>query len=506
MTAAPAGRPGRWLGLSLLIAALTLAACGGLLPTPAPPTPTPLLLAHAAGSEEPQPRPATPIAASPAAARPTVAARPASPTPPPTAAASPTAARPTAAARLMAVGRRASIVLRADPAATAAVVARLDGSAVLWVEGSTPDGRWLWVSYGDAGAHAWAAAADVQVFGDLAAVAQEAAAAAPPAAAPQDVPRPTATAAARLPGKIAFQTAAGGDIYVMDATGANLRRVTYGLDPALSPDGAQLAFARWDAPHGVFVIDLATGVERRIASADRPRSPTWQANAATLVFAQVSRDVTCRQTPFGCLTDEALRRQFGGHDCVSSPFGQYCIGDFPVTQISETGLVQAAVQGEGRLDLPALNDAQSPAWHPQRAEVLYRGGGGLQITAPDGVTRLLVSDASINSPAWSPDGSRIAVQVQLHDHTDIFLLDAAGNRLARLTAPASAIGAAADNVAPAWSPDGRYLAFLSNRDGAWRLYRMNADGSDQVPLAPAALAGLALRYDFAAERAVSWSR
>jgi len=33
-------------------------------------------------------------------------------------------------------------------------------------------------------------------------------------------------------------------------------------------------------------------------------------------------------------------------------------------------------------------------------------------------------------------------------------------------------------LAPSWSPDGRRLAFQSNRDGNWELYVMNADGSD----------------------------
>ena len=30
---------------------------------------------------------------------------------------------------------------------------------------------------------------------------------------------------------------------------------------------------------------------------------------------------------------------------------------------------------------------------------------------------------------------------------------------------------------PAWSPDSRRIAFLSDRDGNWDLYVMNADGS-----------------------------
>ena len=36
-----------------------------------------------------------------------------------------------------------------------------------------------------------------------------------------------------------------------------------------------------------------------------------------------------------------------------------------------------------------------------------------------------------------------------------------------------------DNGLPTWSPDGRGIAFVSNRDGVWGLWVMNADGSHQ---------------------------
>jgi len=36
----------------------------------------------------------------------------------------------------------------------------------------------------------------------------------------------------------------------------------------------------------------------------------------------------------------------------------------------------------------------------------------------------------------------------------------------------------------AWSPDGQLIAFQSNRDGHFEIYRMNPDGSDQQPIFP----------------------
>src|SRR5512136_3072680 len=47
-------------------------------------------------------------------------------------------------------------------------------------------------------------------------------------------------------GAIVYQTASGGPIYAINADGTNLHYLTTGMDPALSPDGRQVAFVRWD--------------------------------------------------------------------------------------------------------------------------------------------------------------------------------------------------------------------------------------------------------------------
>jgi dipeptidyl aminopeptidase/acylaminoacyl peptidase len=414
----------------------------------------------------------------------------------------------------MALGTRLTLALRAEPRANAAVVAQVPGAQAFWAEGKSGDGRWLWVTYGEKDAHGWLPAADVRLLGEAAGlpVTQQVAAAPPAAPAPvvskSATPgRRAAALAARQPGKLVFQTAIGGDIYVVNADGTGLRRVTDGIDPILSPDGTKLAYTRWIAPAGVFVLDLRTGEEHRIATVNRPRSPTWRSDGGALAFTHVVRSTECRATPFGCLPDDELRARFGGQDCLDTPFGRFCIGDFPLSQIDQIGVARVGADGQGWQDVVSETDAQSLTWYSGRDEFLFRSAGGLQTIAADGKPQQLVHNLDLNSPAVSPDGQRIAVQMHLHDHKDIFLLDAAGQIVQRLTTPPYGGGHAPDNVAPAWSPDGKTILFLSNRDGgAWRLYRMNPDGSDQALFLPGVLKDIPFRYDFAAERVVNWGK
>jgi Tol biopolymer transport system component len=79
-----------------------------------------------------------------------------------------------------------------------------------------------------------------------------------------------------------------------------------------------------------------------------------------------------------------------------------------------------------------------------------------------------------SDPAWSPDGSRIAVVSDRDGHQEIYVMNADGTAQARLTAHA------ARDADPAWSPDGGRLAFVSDRDGNPELYLMTANGSAQT--------------------------
>jgi len=77
-------------------------------------------------------------------------------------------------------------------------------------------------------------------------------------------------------------------------------------------------------------------------------------------------------------------------------------------------------------------------------------------------------------PIYSPNGLKIAF-ISTHDgDPEIFVMNADGTGLKKLTDNADV------DAAPSWSPDGGKIVFTSDRGGSFELYRMNADGSQQV--------------------------
>jgi Tol biopolymer transport system component len=111
------------------------------------------------------------------------------------------------------------------------------------------------------------------------------------------------------------------------------------------------------------------------------------------------------------------------------------------------------------------------------AEIVYVAGSGkaarLVAIREDGTSkrRLTSSRYPELTPAYSPDGNRIAFSSQRGANEDVYVMSADGRNVRRLTSHA------APDAQPAWSPDGKRIAFVSRRAGNFKIYVMNADGS-----------------------------
>lgn len=123
----------------------------------------------------------------------------------------------------------------------------------------------------------------------------------------------------------------------------------------------------------------------------------------------------------------------------------------------------------------------TPAWSPDGSRIAFtsyraNGAAALWTMAADGTDARQVTEVPPTGdiadffPAWSPDGSLLAFQRSNRGQLRIGLVPAAGGAPALFDFEGKA-------YQPAWSPDGRLLVFAGDADGELDLYVRTADGA-----------------------------
>ncbi|MCG8035999.1 MAG: Tol-Pal system beta propeller repeat protein TolB [Candidatus Thiodiazotropha taylori] len=118
----------------------------------------------------------------------------------------------------------------------------------------------------------------------------------------------------------------------------------------------------------------------------------------------------------------------------------------------------------------------SPAWSPDGMKIAYVSfEGGQSAVYVQGVytgkRQKVTSFKGINgAPAWSPDGRKLALTLSKGGNPDIYIYDMRNRKLQQITNHYSI------DTEPAWSPDGKSLVFTSDRGGRPQIYRVSAFG------------------------------
>lgn len=263
------------------------------------------------------------------------------------------------------------------------------------------------------------------------------------------------------------------------------------------------------ARSGYFKMLVPQNMPGRPTTADAVRYPDWQAiNQNYLVIGQVNEDRGQYNVQFQLL-DVAKGGQLLGYRMTSSATDlrrtAHHISDLIFEKLTgkkgvfsgRIAYITSTKQGNKRIYQLQVADADSfnpqtiasspeplmsPAWSPDGRKMAYvsferKTAAIYEQTLATGQRTKVAEFSGINgAPAWSPDGGKIALTLSKDGSPDIYVLNLLTRSLVKLTK------SYAIDTEPAWSPDGSQIVFTSDRGGKPQLYIISSQGGQEKRL------------------------
>ncbi len=165
---------------------------------------------------------------------------------------------------------------------------------------------------------------------------------------------------------------------------------------------------------------------------------------------------------------------------VTGPASVEWSSDHPEVAAVTAGEVRAVAPGHAVISAKSVWGATVTADVYVTAELLVAANRGgtfglyqLQPETPDTMVPLLVDDGGNVQGVRSPDRTRVAFSSERGGSYDLYVMDADGTNVHRLTSDPGAEGE------PAWTPDGARIIYTATpRGGAPQLVSVRADGND----------------------------
>jgi Tol biopolymer transport system component/C-terminal processing protease CtpA/Prc len=233
-------------------------------------------------------------------------------------------------------------------------------------------------------------------------------------------PKPALATPALSPDGAEIAFASGGDIWTVPAAGGTARLLV--TDPATedrpiySPDGKELAFTstRGGAPN-IYILTLATGTVRRLTVSDSAEQlDAWSRDGKWIYFSSGANDIArqpdvYRVAATGGTPLEVSRERFlSEFNAAPSPDGQ-----------------TLALMAKGNSGVQWWRNGHS---HIDEAELWLK-----PVAAGGAYRRLLGPDAKHLWPMWSPDGATIYYMSDQSGSENLWRLAAAGGAPAQIT-------------------------------------------------------------------------